>query len=84
MAQGALSRGVERGFLQASRAVRSGRRLRSGSLTTCAPCSRRRGCAKLGGGAIADVVIDRIVHMSDTICVKVGGSMRKRICYKGQ
>ena len=54
-------------------------RLRTGSLIICSQFSPAGWHAKLGEGAIADAVIDRIVYRSDTIHIEGEESMRKRI-----
>lgn len=59
-------------------------RLRTGPLITCSHFSPAGWHAKLGESAIADAVIDGIVHRSDVVHIEDDGSMRKRIGYKGQ
>ena len=54
-------------------------RLRSGSLLICSQFSPAGWHSKLGEGAIADAVIDRIVYRSDVIHIEGDESMRKRI-----
>lgn len=54
-------------------------RLRTGSLLICSQFSPAGWHAKLGEGAIADAVIDRIVYRSETIHIEGDESMRKRI-----
>ena len=54
-------------------------RLRSGSLIICSQFSPAGWHSKLGEGAIADAVIDRIVYRSDIIHIEGDESMRKRI-----
>ena len=54
-------------------------RLRTGSLIICSQFSPAGWHAKLGEGAIADAVIDRIVYRSDVIHIEGDESMRKRI-----
>ena len=54
-------------------------RLRTGSLLICSQFSPAGWHAKLGEGAIADAVIDRIVYRSDIIHIEGDESMRKRI-----
>ena len=54
-------------------------RLRTGSLIICSQFSPAGWHAKLGEGAIADAVIDRIVYRSDIIHIEGDESMRKRI-----
>ena len=54
-------------------------RLRTGSLLICSQFSPACWHAKLGEGAIADAVIDRIVYRSDIIHIEGDESMRKRI-----
>ena len=54
-------------------------RLRSGSLLICSQFSPAGWHSKLGEGAIADAVIDRIVYRSDGIHIEGDESMRKRI-----
>lgn len=54
-------------------------RLRSGSLLLCSQFSPAAWHAKLGEGAIADAVIDRIVYRSEVIHIEGDESMRKRI-----
>lgn len=54
-------------------------RLRTGSLLICSQFSPAGWHAKLGEGAIADAVIDRIVYCSDIIHIEGDESMRKRI-----
>ncbi len=54
-------------------------RLRTGSLLICSQFSAAGWHAKLGEGAIADAVIDRIVYRSDVIHIEGDESMRKRI-----
>lgn len=54
-------------------------RLRTGSLLICSQSSTAGWHAKLGEGAIADAVIDRIVYRSDIIHIEGDESMRKRI-----
>jgi DNA replication protein DnaC len=54
-------------------------RLRTGSLLVCSQFSPAGWHAKLGEGAIADAVIDRIVYRSDIIHIEGDESMRKRI-----
>ena len=54
-------------------------RLRTGSLLICSQFSPAGWHAKLGEGAIADAVIDRIVYRSDFIHIEGDESMRKRI-----
>ena len=53
--------------------------LRTGSLLICSQFSPAGWHAKLGEGAIADAVIDRIVYRSDIIHIEGDESMRKRI-----
>ncbi|MCQ5090950.1 ATP-binding protein [Slackia exigua] len=54
-------------------------RLRTGSLLICSQFSPAGWHSKLGEGAIADAVIDRIVYRSDIIHIEGDESMRKRI-----
>ena len=54
-------------------------RLRSGSLIICSQFSPAGWHAKLGEGAIADAVIDRIIYRSEVIHIEGEESMRKRI-----
>lgn len=54
-------------------------RLRTGSLLICSQFSPAGWHAKLGEGAIADAVIDRIVYRSEIIHIEGDESMRKRI-----
>lgn len=54
-------------------------RLRIGSLLICSQFSPAGWHAKLGEGAIADAVIDRIVYRSEIIHIEGNESMRKRI-----
>jgi DNA replication protein DnaC len=54
-------------------------RLRSGSLLVCSQFSPAGWHKKLGEGAIADAVIDRIVYRSEIIHIEGDESMRKRI-----
>lgn len=54
-------------------------RLRTGSLLICSQFSPAGWHAKLGEGAIADAVIDRIVYRSDIIHIEGEEPMRKRI-----
>ena len=54
-------------------------RMRSGSLLICSQFSAAGWHAKLGEGAIADAVIDRIVYRSEIIHIEGNESMRKRI-----
>lgn len=54
-------------------------RLRTGSLLICSQFSPAGWHAKLGEGAIADAVIDRIAYRSDVIHTEGDESMRKRI-----
>ena len=54
-------------------------RLRSGSLLICSQFSPAGWHSKLGEGAIADAVIDRIVYRSDVIHIEGDESMRKRM-----
>lgn len=54
-------------------------RLRTGSLLICSQFSPAGWHAKLGEGAIADAVIDRIVYRSEMIHIEGDESMRKRI-----
>lgn len=54
-------------------------RLRTGSLLICSQFSPAGWHSKLGEGAIADAVIDRIVYRSEVIHIEGDESMRKRI-----
>lgn len=54
-------------------------RMRTGSLLICSQFSPSGWHAKLGEGAIADAVIDRIVYRADIIHIEGDESMRKRI-----
>lgn len=54
-------------------------RLRTGSLLICSQFSPAVWHTKLGEGAIADAVIDRIIYRSDVIHIEGDESMRKRI-----
>ena len=54
-------------------------RLRSGSLLICSQFAPSGWHAKLGEGAIADAVIDRIIYRSEMIHIEGDESMRKRI-----
>lgn len=54
-------------------------RLRTGSLLICSQFSPAGWHQKLGEGAIADAVIDRIVYRSEVIHIEGDESMRKRI-----
>ena len=54
-------------------------RLRTGSLIICSQFSPAGWHAKLGEGAIADAVIDRIVYRSDIIHIEGDESMRTRM-----
>lgn len=54
-------------------------RLRTGSLLICSQFSPAGWHSKLGEGAIADAVIDRIVYRSEAIHIEGDESMRKRI-----
>lgn len=54
-------------------------RLRTGSLIICSQFSPAGWHQKLGEGAIADAVIDRIVYRSELIHIEGDESMRKRI-----
>lgn len=54
-------------------------RLRTGSLLICSQFSPAGWHSKLGEGAIADAVIDRIVYRSEVIHIEGEESMRKRI-----
>ena len=54
-------------------------RMRSGSLLICSQFSAAGWHTKLGEGAIADAVIDRIVYCSEIIHIEGNESMRKRI-----
>lgn len=54
-------------------------RLRTGSLLICSQFSPAGWHSKLGEGAIADAVIDRIVYRSEVIHIEGDKSMRKRI-----
>lgn len=54
-------------------------RLRTGSLLICSQFSPAGWHAKLGEGAVAGAVIDRIVYRSEMIHIEGDESMRKRI-----
>ena len=54
-------------------------RLRTGSLLICSQFSPAGWHSKLGEGAIADAVIDRIVYRSEVVHIEGDESMRKRI-----
>lgn len=54
-------------------------RLRTGSLIVCSQFSPSSWHAKIGEGAIADAVIDRIIYRSEVIHIEGDESMRKRI-----
>lgn len=52
---------------------------RAGSLIPCSQFAPSAWHAKLGNGAIADAVIDRVVYKSDVIHIEGAESMRKRM-----
>lgn len=54
-------------------------RLRTGSLLICSQSSPAGWHAKLGEGAIADAVVDRVVYRSDIIHIEGEEPMRRRI-----
>ena len=74
-----LAAGEDRGR-PGPRAARDSRvKAQNGSLIICSQFSPAGWHAKLGEGAIADAVIDRIVYRSDVIHIEGDESMRKRI-----
>lgn len=50
-----------------------------GSLMLCSQFSAGSWAAKLGGDAIAEAIVDRVVHSSYTIHIEGDESMRKRM-----